>query len=80
MRPERKIIAGFLLAGFLLASPPIPAISQTSVINQPVSAPGIDPDPLVQAMIDQVDPQAIYNLTGDLSGEWPVTSLIKPIH
>lgn len=73
MRPERKIITGFLLAGFLLASPPIPAISQTSVINQPVSASGIDHNPLVQAMIDQVDPQAIYNLTGDLSGEWPVT-------
>ena len=73
MRPERKILAGFLLASFLLASPPIPAMGQASVKNQPVRAAAIDPDPLVQAMIDQVNPQAIYNLTGDLSGEWPVT-------
>ncbi len=30
-------------------------------------------DPAVQAMIDLVDSAAVYQYTGDLSGEWPVT-------
>lgn len=33
----------------------------------------VDPDPAVQAMIDQITPTAVYSLTGDLTGEWPVT-------
>jgi len=73
MRPERIILSGFLLASFLLAAPPTPAISQTPSAHQPAGALLLDPNPLVQAMIDQVDQQAIYTLTGDLSGEWPVT-------
>lgn len=36
--------------------------------------PAVDaPDPFVQAMIDQVDTDVIYQYTGDLSGEWAVT-------
>lgn len=31
------------------------------------------PDPLVQAMIAQVSQATVYQYTGDLSGEWPVT-------
>ena len=30
-------------------------------------------NPIIQAMLDQVDPETIYDLSGDLSGEWPVT-------
>jgi hypothetical protein len=33
----------------------------------------IDPDPVIQAMIDQVTTPQIEDLTGGLSGEWPVT-------
>lgn len=33
----------------------------------------LTPDPFVQAMIDQVTSSAVYDLDGDLSGEWPVT-------
>jgi len=73
MRPERNLLSGLLLASFLLAAPPTPALSQTPSAHQPAGAILLDPDPLVQAMIDQVDQQAIYTLTGDLSGEWPVT-------
>jgi len=32
----------------------------------------IQPDPLVQLMIDQVISTTVYSYTGDLSGEWPV--------
>ncbi len=28
--------------------------------------------PLIKSMLDQVDPGLVYDLTGDLSGEWPV--------
>ncbi len=33
----------------------------------------ITPDPLIQMMIDQVTTDQVYQYTGDLSGEWPVT-------
>jgi hypothetical protein len=33
----------------------------------------ITPDPLIQAMIDQVESTKVYSYTGDLSGEWPVS-------
>ncbi len=43
----------------------------------PPAAPGQAADdqsnPNIQAMLDQVDPGTIYNLSGNLSGEWPVT-------
>jgi hypothetical protein len=32
----------------------------------------IQPDSLIQLLIDQVDSGAVYSYTGDLSGEWPV--------
>lgn len=32
----------------------------------------IDPDPVVQMMIEQVVSPTLYQYTGDLSGEWPV--------
>ncbi len=36
--------------------------------------PTVDaPNPFIEAMIDQVDTDVIYQYTGDLSGEWPVT-------
>ena len=73
MRLERMILSGILLVSFTLAAPPTPAISRTPSAHQTAGALLVEPDPLVQAMIDQVDPQAIYTLTGDLSGEWPVT-------
>jgi hypothetical protein len=31
------------------------------------------PDPLIQTMINQVDGDALFNMVGGLSGEWPVT-------
>lgn len=33
----------------------------------------IEPDPLIQAMMDQVIGSTVYQYTGNLSGEWPVT-------
>jgi hypothetical protein len=43
----------------------------------PPAAPGQaaedQSNPNIQAMLDQVDPGIIYNLSGNLSGEWPVT-------
>ncbi len=33
----------------------------------------IEPDPLIQAMIDQIDTGLVEQYTGDISGEWPVT-------
>ncbi|MDX9833099.1 MAG: M28 family peptidase, partial [Anaerolineae bacterium] len=35
--------------------------------------PGIATDPHVAAMLAQVDPAALYQAVGDLSGEWPAT-------
>jgi len=32
----------------------------------------IEPDPLIQSMIDQIDLDIVYNYTGDISGQWPV--------
>ncbi len=32
----------------------------------------IEPDPLIQIMIDQIDTDLVYQYTGDISGEWPV--------
>ena len=43
--------------------PPVAAVMPAS----------IDPDPLIQQMMDQVTTQAVYDYDGGLSGEWPVT-------
>jgi hypothetical protein len=32
----------------------------------------VEPDPLIQLMIDEVSSTDVYSYTGDLSGEWPV--------
>jgi hypothetical protein len=32
----------------------------------------IEPDPLIQLMIDQIDTDLVYQYTGNISGEWPV--------
>ena len=47
---------------FGLASP---ANSRSSLQNQSWS-------PTIQSMLDQVDPNQVHTLTGNLSGEWPV--------
>jgi hypothetical protein len=44
---------------------------------RPALAPGsipaiVEPDPLIQIMIDQVSEATVYDYTGGLSGEWPV--------
>lgn len=33
----------------------------------------VDPDPIIQTMMDQVLTQTVYQYDGNLSGEWPVT-------
>ncbi|MBU0492747.1 MAG: M28 family peptidase, partial [Chloroflexi bacterium] len=39
---------------------------------KPLRPVAVPPDPVVQAMIDQVSATVVYSYTGDLSGEWPV--------
>jgi uncharacterized membrane protein len=42
-------------------------------VSSPLSIPAdINPDPLIQAMIDQVDISTVYNYTAGMSGVWPV--------
>lgn len=42
-------------------------------VSSPLSIPAdIDPDPLIQAMIDQVDSYTVDFYTGNLTGDWPV--------
>ncbi|HLE16537.1 MAG TPA: M28 family peptidase [Anaerolineales bacterium] len=57
-----------LLLVALLITPVSPADSQAGLPDDLTA-----PDPLVQFMIDQIDPGRIYRLTGDLSGEWQAT-------
>lgn len=49
---------------------PKPVIFSPPVQFAPTS---ITPDPRIQQMINQVDSATVYQYTGDLSGEWPVT-------
>ena len=58
---------GILLLGFSPESARSVAAPPTSHTNQDEF-----PNPLVQEMIDQVDQSRVYQLTGDLSGAWPV--------
>ena len=67
MYRKAVLFLGFLTI-FLITSPAGSGAGLSG--NQAVPLP---PDPLVQFMIDQVDTSRIYQLTGDLSGEWPVT-------
>jgi PKD repeat protein len=42
-------------------------------VSSPLSIPeSLDPDPLIQTMINQVNSDTVYNYTGGMSGEWPV--------
>ena len=72
MRIKRLLITGLCLAILLLGFSPGSA-------GNPAALPSFltyqldTPSPLVQEMIDQVDPSQVYQLTGDLSGAWPVS-------
>lgn len=64
-KPHKRILLVVLLMGSIsLTLTPLRFTSAQSITSIP--------NPLVQAMLDQVDPDLIYSLTGDLSGEWPV--------
>jgi hypothetical protein len=62
-----------ILAFFSLSVNP-PSILGVASTNQPESFF----NPTIQLMLDQVDQGKIYSLTGDLSGEWPVTINEQP--
>lgn len=71
MQKKRFILIGLCLGilqlGFSPGSAGSPAALPSFLTYQ------LDtPSPLVQEMIDQVDPSLVYQLTGDLSGAWPV--------
>ncbi len=52
-----------------LSPKPLP----TPYLDPPLVSPSaIQPDPLVQQMLDRVKSTTVYSYTGDLSGEWPV--------
>lgn len=53
-----------------LAAPPAERLVK-ELDAAPQLAAVLTPDPLVTEMINQVSTTALYNLTGDLSGEWP---------
>jgi hypothetical protein len=63
---SRKV--AFILLIILLTAPA--GLHPSRAGAQAILSP---PDPLVQFMIDQVETSRIYQLTGSLSGEWPVT-------
>jgi Peptidase family M28/Carboxypeptidase regulatory-like domain len=65
---RKAILVLSFLSVFLIISPSGHGAGLTGIQANPSP-----PDPLVQFMIDQVDASRIYQLTGDLSGEWPVT-------
>jgi hypothetical protein len=64
---ERLVQAGAELQALTLTPKPLRAIAEESDFP-----PVTEPNPFVQAMIDQVSSTIIYSYTGDLSGEWPV--------
>jgi PKD repeat protein len=63
---ERLAEAGVELRAVTFDPKPLRAQSTGAIPTQ------ITPDPIIQAMIDQVDVTTVYSYTGDLSGEWPV--------
>jgi len=67
----RAIVLILAFFSFSLTPPSILGMAST---NQPESFY----NPTVQSMLDQVDQGEIYSLTGDLSGEWPVTINKQP--
>ncbi len=64
---DRLAAAGAQLSALTLDPKPLrPAAGTRSIPSD------ITPDPLIQAMIDQVNSGTIYTYTGDLSGQWAV--------
>jgi hypothetical protein len=63
--PLKRILLIVILMGFL-------SLSLTPLRATYAHVDKTIPNPLVQSMLEQVDPNRIYTLTGDLSGEWPV--------
>jgi hypothetical protein len=49
---------------------PKPWLEETAVVHVPAV---VEPDPLVQQMIAGIHSDTLYQYTGNLSGEWPVT-------
>ena len=60
--------AGIELAAVTFDPKPLRPAPVTSAFPEVV-----EPDPLIQQMIDQVNQGLVYNYTGGLSGEWPVS-------
>jgi Zn-dependent M28 family amino/carboxypeptidase len=53
---------------------PSPATAEASLPQAPAAFPLVaTADPVVAWMVSQVDQDTLYQYTGDLSGEWPVT-------
>ena len=52
-----------------ISTQPIPFQLNPTASNFPSV---IDPEPVVQGMMDQITSTKVYSLTGDLTGEWPV--------
>ena len=67
----RAIVLTLVFIFFSVNPPSILGVAST---NHPESFY----NPTVQLMLDQVDQGEIYSLTGDLSGEWPVTINEQP--
>ena len=61
--PINRILATALLLFFYCSLTPPATLGQAADDQS---------NPNIQAMLDQVDPGTIYNLSGNLSGEWPV--------
>jgi hypothetical protein len=70
---NRLRVIVLILAFFSLSVNP-PSILGVASANQPESFF----NPTIQLMLDQVDQGKIYSLTGDLSGEWPVSINEQP--
>jgi hypothetical protein len=67
---ERLAAAGAELRAVTLDPKPLPsAAPAVRLYPQSITA-----DPVVQGMIDMVSSATLYQYTGDLSGEWPVTA------
>jgi hypothetical protein len=67
----RAIVFTLVFIFFSVNPPSILGVASTD-------QPGPFYNPTVQLMLDQVDQGEIYSLTGDLSGEWPVTISDQP--
>ncbi len=70
--PWLKLLICGLLAGILVLSPIGAALAQTIPDVPPALDVAIAPEPVIQAILDQVDNNLVVGYDGDLSGEWPV--------